>query len=434
MTAYIGGNKIKDTGEYGVYVGSPNTNCLTYTPKNINLELNNGTLTLKAGSKVYVPNGKNTDGSLKFDEVVIESDLSYNYSEYTYTGFACYDKESHNLVVDLVTTDSTVSSGNYLYYDTANNVLQQIDSTGAVYDKLSFPIGIISMTAGIGVTSIDQIFDWCGYIGSTAFVLPKVKGLIPNGFNADGTYKSIEVEISGVKVASFSSQTGTYGFVIGSNNKMYVGAGWYHDTKNNVIRTADGAESPVLICSLNTQVSSGKITSLTPYTAQPSTTAIPINAIYNGSQLVYQYKQPGEVLFEQSTAGTYTFTAPYNCTVDVILVAGGGGGSDSWGGNRRTGGSGGMVTGSIAITKGTTYTIVVGGGGAYGYGSAVDKAGQGATGGTTSAFGNNAYGGAGGYTHTGWGAVIANNGAGGSYSVVSGFTGSNGVEGSTTNR
>ena len=63
-----------------------------------------------------------------------------------------------------------------------------------------------------------------------------------------------------------------------------------------------------------------------------------------------------------------------------------------------------------------------------------DKPGQGKTGGTTSAFGNNAYGGAGGYTHSGWGAVIANNGAGGSFSVVSGFTGSAGVEGSTANR
>ena len=35
----------------------PWTNCLTEIPQDITLELNNGTLTLKAGSKVYVPNG-----------------------------------------------------------------------------------------------------------------------------------------------------------------------------------------------------------------------------------------------------------------------------------------------------------------------------------------------------------------------------------------
>jgi hypothetical protein len=33
------------------------TNCITSIPQDIKLELNNGTLTLKAGSKVYMPNG-----------------------------------------------------------------------------------------------------------------------------------------------------------------------------------------------------------------------------------------------------------------------------------------------------------------------------------------------------------------------------------------
>lgn len=36
------------------------TNCITEIPQDIKLELNNGTLTLKAGSKVYVPNGFET--------------------------------------------------------------------------------------------------------------------------------------------------------------------------------------------------------------------------------------------------------------------------------------------------------------------------------------------------------------------------------------
>ena len=37
------------------------TNCITEIPQDIKLELNNGILTLKAGSKVYVPNGFETD-------------------------------------------------------------------------------------------------------------------------------------------------------------------------------------------------------------------------------------------------------------------------------------------------------------------------------------------------------------------------------------
>ena len=76
MTLYVGSNKIKDVSVHGVYVGSQNTNVITSVPKNINLTLSNGTLTLKAGSKVYVPNGKNADGSNRFDEVVVASDIS----------------------------------------------------------------------------------------------------------------------------------------------------------------------------------------------------------------------------------------------------------------------------------------------------------------------------------------------------------------------
>lgn len=53
------------------------TNRILEIPQNIKLELNNGTLTLKAGSKVYVPNGFEEDGTTpKFDAVTIERGVS----------------------------------------------------------------------------------------------------------------------------------------------------------------------------------------------------------------------------------------------------------------------------------------------------------------------------------------------------------------------
>lgn len=415
-----------------------------------------GALTLKKGSKVYVPNGKNADGSLKFDEVVIESDVSTTRSAnnqemyFVSKGGATFNQW---LYVYSGTSEPIGYSGNYaVWYDTANNLVKRTTDGGSTWvSGFSLPVCLATSNTA-SITSIDQIFDWCGYIGSTAFVLPGVKGLIPNGFNADGTYKSIEFETDRVVIRTTNNETSdcfwvyrkdTNSFNYAPKAKIFyqdteptvTNYRWY-DTKTNLwkVYTANGTEIRQECPVFDNVLSSGVITSLTPYTAQPSTTVIPFKEIYNGSQLVYQYKQPGEVLFEQSTAGTYTFTAPYNTTVDVVLVGGGGGGSDSWAGYRKTGGSAGMVTGSITVTKGTTYTIVVGGGGAYGYGSAVDKPGQGATGGTTSAFGNNAYGGAGGYTHAGYGSVNAHDGAGGSFSTVGGFTGSNGVAGSTANR
>lgn len=47
------------------------TNCITKIPQDINLVLSEGTLTLKAGSKVYVPNGPGV-----FDSVTLANDVS----------------------------------------------------------------------------------------------------------------------------------------------------------------------------------------------------------------------------------------------------------------------------------------------------------------------------------------------------------------------
>ena len=41
------------------------TNCILEQPQNIKLEFNNGVLTLKAGSKILVPNGFEEDGLRK---------------------------------------------------------------------------------------------------------------------------------------------------------------------------------------------------------------------------------------------------------------------------------------------------------------------------------------------------------------------------------
>ena len=61
------------------------TNCITEIPQDIKLELLNGELKVLAGSIVYVPNGKNTDGSNKFDKVLITEDVSLDASDGTAT-------------------------------------------------------------------------------------------------------------------------------------------------------------------------------------------------------------------------------------------------------------------------------------------------------------------------------------------------------------
>lgn len=89
-----------------------------------------------------------------------------------------------------------------------------------------------------------------------------------------------------------------------------------------------------------------------------------IEFIYKGSTQVYSSKLPaGQVIFESSTAGTYTIVIPKTQTYHIDLVGGGGGGhhrSPPY--TNRGGGSGGYVYGTITIPKGN-YTLVIGNGG-----------------------------------------------------------------------
>lgn len=168
---------------------------------------------------------------------------------------------------------------------------------------------------------------------------------------------------------------------------------------------------------------------------------VPISEIYNGSDLVYSGRYPsGTVLFDSGTAGTYTLEVKKDCTVSVILVGAGGGGSYSksynqWT-NTKTGGSGGMITGNCTLAKGT-YTIIVGaaGTGLYSVNGGGGAGGTAGSGGTTTFLGNQANGGGGAHTWTGYFDSRGTNGSAGTYSIAtSGLSGTNGSAGSTTNR
>lgn len=182
------------------------TNCLLEVPQNIKLELNNGTLTLKAGSKVIVPNGFEADGTTpKFDYVTVESDV-VRTSAITTTGTSmAYYTRGGQLVVLAVTGNgvknnyfsgaTAPTSTTYMtWYDTANNIVKATSSGGSTWSTgQSLPLGIVSYSAdSAGFTSIDQVFNGMGYIGSTVFVDKGVKGLIPNGRNEDGSLRNIE--------------------------------------------------------------------------------------------------------------------------------------------------------------------------------------------------------------------------------------------------
>ena len=178
------------------------TNCLLEVPQNIKLELADGVLTLKAGSKVIVPNGFETNGTTpKFDVITITRDITRTEST-NGLGLLCYNPAGSIGYQPLSNTYSgnTAPSSYGFWYDTANNFLYY-SSTANVR---SLPFAIVTISNG-AISNIDQVFNGMGYIGSTIWVDKGVKGLIPNGRNEDGTLINAEFMTSKIFTYTFAT-------------------------------------------------------------------------------------------------------------------------------------------------------------------------------------------------------------------------------------
>lgn len=298
------------------------SNCITQVPQDIKLELNDGTLTLKAGSKVYVPNGFEEDGTTKkFDEVIVANDISTTITNYG---------SQNNILVFIHQTSIGVEGGSNCYsgstaptgstymnwYDTTNNLLKRTNNGGSTWTSgLSLPISIITSTSNI-ITSLDQVFNGFSYIGSVTFVLPGVRGLIPDGRNEDGSYKSKELIIQTVKVSNLGSTGGSNRMFLNANGISARGVNYYisdtkpvineatciwYDTLNNFMYTTtdsgttwDNLESAIYLGILKKTTNSTQITTCipeAPFKAQGRGDIIslldmmyPIGAIYLGTQ------------------------------------------------------------------------------------------------------------------------------------------------------
>ena len=100
------------------------TNCLLEVPQNIKLELNDGVLTLKAGSKVIVPNGAGV-----FDEITIDIDKTDTAPVSFSLQCMVYLSNNKDLDVIAITTTysgSTDAGNNSLWYDTTNNNVREV--------------------------------------------------------------------------------------------------------------------------------------------------------------------------------------------------------------------------------------------------------------------------------------------------------------------
>lgn len=209
------------------------TNCILEIPQRIKLELKDGTLTLKAGSKVIVPNSAGV-----FDEVIISSDISVTSS--VNDKMLIFINNSKNLHVNKVsnvfsgtTAPTSLSSGvNYIWYDTTNNIVKLTADAGSSWTSgFSLPLGLITGTGVI--TSIDQVFNGIGYIGSIIWVDKGVKVLMPNGRNEDGTLNNVEFSTSNLIVRTFVASNNGYRDLFVNQSAITILANYSYNAVSN---------------------------------------------------------------------------------------------------------------------------------------------------------------------------------------------------------
>lgn len=150
------------------------TNCITEIPQDIKLEINNGTITLKAGSKVY-----NGNGVLK----TTTTDISSVNANYDGQVLIALSKDFDVLLTGFVPGETvselpTSTASFKIYYNTTDKKCY-LDTTDG-WQECSLPIALGTSTVSSWV-SIDQVFNGFGFVGSTIFALPGIKGLSPNG-------------------------------------------------------------------------------------------------------------------------------------------------------------------------------------------------------------------------------------------------------------
>ena len=377
------------------------TNCITEIPQDIKLELNNGTLILKAGSKIYVPNGMNADGSNKFDAVTVPNDVSWEKSTTEGTRLAFYSVgggfpgivSTYCYSGDTAKMNSTSAVTYGRFYNTETNKIYVGNSNGGSWVEVnnSLPICIFKNDASRNVTSIDQVFNGFGYIGSTQFVLPGVRGLVPNGRNADGSLKNVEVISE--KVITYTRTVNGGPFVLGfSHNDVDNGfqhfisseiqptSGyylWYKPSENLIYRVAQGVVDGIYEkCVYGTEVRN----TASPYNItsfQPKTTfhAVDYNDAvkYSDKAEVVGWGMPNYSAGMSRTHGT-TYKAEtnllfcYSCnsaeyTVSDIQVSSNGSNWISLGQHKTVGGGGNDIenVGQIFVPKGWYYRATGGG-------------------------------------------------------------------------
>lgn len=300
------------------------TNRILEIPQDIKLELNNGTLTLKAGSKVYVPNGVGV-----FDVVTVANDITL--AKNSSAKYFCFLKNNGTFPDTMPvtycysgSTAPTITHTYAMWYDTANNKIKWTDDNGSTWaDGYSLPIAIIlNDTPGTqNATSIDQVFNGFGYIGSTVFALPGVKVQIPNGRNEDGTFKSIITTTSQVSTWTWDGSSPVYDIIDENGLVDAFGVGTHFDYEKNFLFLVDGTIK--LGCIIAKHNHTPRVENFEPYTVDSVLNSSLSNLSAAGRSYLSGLGMPSNRYIDLTLgASGSTYTAPANGYFSIYVDKG----------------------------------------------------------------------------------------------------------------
>ena len=227
------------------------SNCILEIPQNIKIELSNGVLTLKAGSIVTL------SGST-YQTVTTTADISLTNTSngtwfLTYSNGAIARSQFGGTSGDTPPENPTTSN---LWFDTTTREVKRY-SSGTWY-VVSYPLCAFKTVGGVTTEFVkdsngnDMIFNGAGFVGTTLFVYPNIKGLIPNGFNEDGSLKSIEFTTNSVSLNTRSGARDESYIIINQNASISVSAtissgnAFYDEEKNLFYNNGYGTYTPIL--------------------------------------------------------------------------------------------------------------------------------------------------------------------------------------------
>ncbi len=229
LKANVDLDNLTETGEKHFLNYNQITNCLTEIPERIKYTLENGVLTLKAGSVIIVPygteaptysigdflQGEDNNNNFKIVDIQFEDNKLFYWCEVqadisqTTTGANSFKRyisvniappkdTIFNLPWNKLTTSATSlpdNTNSYTWYQVDNNKVVHVTPTASPvidYPTLSLPILRLQ---GDGSTTdfatVLQVFNGIGNVGGINWVDKGVKGFIPNYRNQDRTLKSI---------------------------------------------------------------------------------------------------------------------------------------------------------------------------------------------------------------------------------------------------